>query len=136
MAEVSYALSLKQPWATLLARGLKSIEVRRWSTTRTGRVLIHAARVSDTRPEAWRHLPPEYRAEAEIVGGFIGRADLKTCVPYPTLADFVRDQELHLNDPSWFEPGLFGFQFTAPNVIPFRRYAGWMRFFPVDEAVA
>src|SRR5207245_2747235 len=34
MPEVRYALSLKQPWATLLVHGLKSIEVRRWSTPR------------------------------------------------------------------------------------------------------
>ncbi len=52
-----YAISLKQPWATLLVHGLKTIEVRRWSTPRRGRVLIHAAGVPDERAEAWRLVP-------------------------------------------------------------------------------
>jgi hypothetical protein len=64
-----HALSLKQPWATLLVHGLKSIEVRRWSTPRRGRVLIHAARIPDNRPEAWRHVPRELREQAEVVQG-------------------------------------------------------------------
>src|SRR4051794_31022472 len=59
MAEVEYALSLKQPWAALLVHGVKTIEVRRWPTARRGRVLIHAARVPDDRPEAWSRVPEE-----------------------------------------------------------------------------
>ena len=62
MAEVCYALSLKQPWATLLVHGLKTIEIRRWPTRRRGRVLIHAARVPDPQPWAWEQLPPHLRA--------------------------------------------------------------------------
>ena len=56
-----YALSLKQPWAALLVHGGKTIEVRRWATSRRGRILIHAARVPDPRPEAWTQVPPELR---------------------------------------------------------------------------
>jgi len=93
-----YGLSLKQPWAALLANGHKTIEVRRWPTARRGRILIHAARVPDERPEAWALVPPH-----------------------------------HLNDPAWFQPGLFGFTFTHLTVLPFRTYPGWMRFFPVDD---
>ena len=37
MAEIDYALSVKQPWATLLVHGLKTIEVRAWPTARRGR---------------------------------------------------------------------------------------------------
>src|SRR5437773_1981197 len=71
MSEVRYALSVRQPWATLLVQGLKSIEVRSWWVPRSGRILIHAARIVDTRPEAWRHVPRALRAEAEeaIAGG-------------------------------------------------------------------
>src|SRR5262245_61764820 len=32
-----FALSVKQPWASLLVHGLKTIEVRRWPTARRGR---------------------------------------------------------------------------------------------------
>ncbi len=132
-----FALSLKQPWATLLARGRKTVEVRRWPTARRGRVLIHAARVPDARPEAWRHVSPELLAEARVVGGIIGVADLTACVAYRTRDAFALDQERHLNDLSWYEgPVLYGFTFANAEVLPFRRYAGWMRFFEVKDAPA
>jgi len=37
------ALSIKQPWATLIASGIKDVENRTWSTNYRGRVLIHAS---------------------------------------------------------------------------------------------
>jgi ASCH domain len=134
MAEVRYALSLKQPWATLLVHGLKSIEVRRWSTPRLGRVLIHAARILDTRPEAWRHVPRELREHAEMVQGIVGSAELVGCREYGNPEAFAADAALHLNDASWFQPPvLYGFRFADPQRLPFRRYLGWMRFFKVEE---
>ena len=134
MAKVRYALSLKQPWATLLVHGLKTIEVRRWPTPRLGPILIHAARIPDKRPEAWRHVPRELREHAEMVQGIIGSAELTGCRAYRNLDSFVKDQALHLNEPDWFQPPvLYGFTFANAQLLPFRRYLGWMRFFPVDE---
>ena len=128
-----YALSLKQPWATLLVHGLKSIEVRRWPTARRGRILIHAAKVSDERPEAWAHVPEELHEAAQLVGGIIGAGELIQCVGYRTLDSFVRDQGKHLNEPAWFElPILYGFIFTNLSAQPFHPCPGWMRFFPVE----
>ena len=40
------AITIKQPWASLIAAGLKDIENRTWKTNFRGRVLIHAAKVS------------------------------------------------------------------------------------------
>ena len=129
-----FALSLKQPWAALLAHGLKTIEVRRWPTARRERILIHAARVPDERREAWAHVPPEVLPAAQLVGGIIGIGDLTDCVDYCNLADFAADQARHLNEPAWFEePVLYGFVFANLSVLPFRRYPGWMRFFPVKD---
>lgn len=128
-----YALSLKQPWAALLVHGLKTIEVRKWPTGRRGRILIHAARVPDDRPEVWQLVPPEARETAELRGGMIGVGELVGCLTYRTLEEFVRDRALHLNDPAWFvKPPLYGFKFTDLSVLPFRPYSGWMRFFPVE----
>ena len=47
------AMSVKQPWAALLVAGLKTIEVRTWSARQRGRVLIHAGKFADDRPEGW-----------------------------------------------------------------------------------
>jgi ASCH domain len=137
LAVTQYALSLKQPWAALLAHGHKTIEVRKWPTARRGRVLIHAARVSDLRPEAWRHVPEELREQAQLLGGILGEADLIDCVPYRTVEAFTADQLRHLNEPDWFAPPvLYGFVFRNVQSVPFRRYPGWMRFFAVEDPAA
>jgi hypothetical protein len=128
-----YALSLKQPWAALLANGRKTIEVRRWPTARRGRILIHAARVPDERPEAWALVPSHLLEMARLTGGILGAGNLTGCLPYRSLEAFVADRPRHLNEPAWFRPGLFGFTFTKLTVLPFRAYPGWMRFFSVDD---
>jgi hypothetical protein len=131
---LEYALSIKQPWATLLVHGIKTIEVRRWLTPRRGRVLIHAARIPDPREAGWLLVPAKLRSEAQVVGGIIGAADLTDCLIYRNLADFAADQERHRNDPAWFEPPvLYGFRFGNMTPIPFRRFPGWVRFFPVAD---
>ena len=129
-----YALSLKQPWATLLVYGLKTIEVRRWPTARRGPILIHAARVSDHRPEAWDKLPLELHDAARLLGGIIGEGELTGCVEYASSESFAADRERHLNDAHWFQPPkLYGFTFARLKPRPFRTYPGWMRFFEVKE---
>jgi hypothetical protein len=99
-----YALSLKQPWATLLVRGRKTVEVRRWPTARRGRVLIHAAQVPDDRPEGWALVPAELQEEARLLGGIVGAGDLWSCIGYRSVQAFTADQARHLNEPSWFKP--------------------------------
>ena len=44
------ALTLHQPWATLVARGIKQVETRSWSTTYRGQLAIHA---SVRQPAIW-----------------------------------------------------------------------------------
>src|SRR5262245_48875861 len=107
-----HALSLKQPWAALLAHGRKTIEVRKWPTARRGRVLIHASRVPDERPEAWQHVPPELTESAHLFGGILGAGEVIGCKVYRHLEAFTADQAQHLNEPAWFEaPALYGFTF-------------------------
>lgn len=48
-------LTLHQPWATLIALGVKTIETRSWQTHYRGPVAIHAAaRPARTAPNPWR----------------------------------------------------------------------------------
>jgi hypothetical protein len=127
-----FALSIKQPWATLIVHGLKTIEVRRWSTPRRARILIHAARIPDERAQAWAHVPAELLSLAKKGGGIIGEANLTECVAYRSLDTFTADQMRHLNEPEWYVgPVMYGFVFANPTVVPFRKYPGWMRFFSV-----
>ena len=39
-----FALTLQQPWATLVALGINRIETRSWATAYRGHLLIHASR--------------------------------------------------------------------------------------------
>ena len=130
------ALSVKQPWAALIVAGVKLVEVRTWSARRRGRVLIHAGKVPDERPEAWVHVTtPELRAATEPRGGIVGEAELVGCRYYDTAEAFAADAGLHLNDPGWFTPPrLYGFEFRTARPLPFRRYAGFTMFFKVEES--
>lgn len=127
------ALSLKQPWAALLAAGVKTVEVRRWTTAYRGRLLIHAARVADDRPEAWACVPDGLREASRLEGGIVGVGTLESVKVYRTAEAFAADRGRHLNEPSWFEErGLFGLAFTGLSPLPFRRVPGYVRLFEVE----
>lgn len=128
-----HALSLKQPWATLLVHGVKRIEVRRWPTHFRGRLLIHAAQRPDDRPEAWRHVPAHLAEMAQRCGGIIGAGELYDCKCYGSAAGFAADQELHLNDPAWFVAGgLYGLCFRDTGPLPFHPVRGYVRIFQLE----
>jgi hypothetical protein len=134
-----HALSVKQPWAGLLVLGHKTIEVRRWSHRRRGRVLIHAAGLRDEREEAWRRfeglLAPEKGEWLLQDGGIIGVGEVVECREYCTLEQFIQDQAHHLNPPSWFEPPMYGFVFRNPVPLRFQPLAGQVRFFKVPDGL-
>ena len=57
-------LTLKQPWATLVAEGIKKYEFRSWKTNYRGTVLIHAgARVDKKEMGRFKSLNLEYPAK-------------------------------------------------------------------------
>lgn len=129
---VEYALSIKQPWAALLVHGVKTIEVRSWSTMRRGRVLIHAGRVPDSREQGWKLVTSEIQETAKLRGGIIGAAELVRCKSYTSLEEFTADQQYHRNDSEWFQPPcLYGFHFIQMKRLSFRRLSGSVRFFSV-----
>lgn len=71
------ALSITEPYASLILEGKKHIETRSWYTGYRGRILIHA---SATRiPKEWRHLLP--LIEEPRNGYILCSADLTHCIP-------------------------------------------------------
>jgi len=80
------ALSIRQPWAFLIASGVKDIENRKWKTPFRGRFLIHAS-LGMTRleydetaefAETQGIIVPEFDDLAR--GGIIGEAEITDCV--------------------------------------------------------
>jgi len=134
---VPIALSLKQPWATLLVLGYKTIEIRTWKTRLRGRVVIHASRIPDERLEAWKLVldlvPPEYGELFRQGGGIIGMADITDCLEYRTLESFTADQERHRNLPEWFQAPMYGYVFANPVRLAYRRFPGNSRLFNVPD---
>ncbi len=127
------ALSLKQPWATLVAHGLKTIEIRRWATDRRGRIYIHASKVPDSRTEAWAWLPDELKRATTTLGGLVGSVEITGCIPYATLTAFRADRRLHFNHESWYlPPVMYGFVLAHAKPVAFRPVVGNIKFFSVE----
>jgi hypothetical protein len=132
MVKSFQALSVKQPWAALIVHGLKSIEVRSWSTRQRGLILIHASRQVDQRREGWNRLPPEAGVTVERLGGVIGMVEITDCLAYRSKHAFQSDCSRHLNEPDWYqERGLYGFVLAKPRLVPFIELPGWVKFFSV-----
>lgn len=115
------ALSIKQPWATMILCGPKHVENRTWETNYRGRLLIHAGKNIDR--EAIRRFSAIYSFD-ELPSGILGVCDLVN------VSRMVRS--------SWHEVGMVGFylgnvrRFKQP--IPFK---GRLGIFDVpDELVA
>ena len=133
MARKLPTLSLKQPWAALVAHGQKTIEIRSWSADLRGWILIHASRQEDERPAAWRHVGDDVAATTQLRGGIIGAARLADCIGYRSRSAFAVDRKRHLNHADWFKkPVLYGFVLEDARVLPFHKVPGWVKFFEVD----
>jgi hypothetical protein len=88
-----YALSVSQPWASLLILGIKRLETRCWHTAHRGPLLIHASR---NFPRAGRMLCAHEPIRAALAAAGVEhwrqlplRAVLGTC----DLVDCVRAEE-------------------------------------------
>lgn len=69
-------LTIKQPFATLIAEGLKEYEFRTWKTKYRGEFLIHAGKGVDKKAmERYKHLGLDYPT-----GCIIAKCTLTDCV--------------------------------------------------------
>jgi len=100
-------LSIRQPWADLIARGVKTIEVRFWrrpvKLDLPRRIALHASKTPDM--DAFRYLLRHRRAV--FAGGpvfykrgaIIGTAKLVEIRKYANPDEFNADADAHLNPP-------------------------------------
>ena len=81
------ALTIQQPYASLIALGLKTIETRSWSTRHRGRIAIHAgaAVAEDADKRCWSGiestLGPRLAQPVIPTGAVIATAKIADCVP-------------------------------------------------------
>jgi ASCH domain-containing protein len=124
------ALSVRQPWASYLAAGLKTIELRSWSTPHRGWLWIHAGKKID--PVAMKLLG--LSAEDFSCGGLIGLAKLETCLAINSEAHWLRCQGDHLS-PGWYSGPCFGWRFSdAIALADIITCQGELRLFHLSQA--
>ncbi|MFE2861008.1 ASCH domain-containing protein [Sphingobacterium multivorum] len=83
-------LSIKQPWASLIAHGIKDIENRTWATKYRGTIYIHASAkfAGDINniftDDQWEVMGEDMRSSMVIkdfpFGAIIGKVDIVDCV--------------------------------------------------------
>ena len=107
------ALTIKQPWATLIIAGHKKYEFRTWQTKYRGKILIHAGMSANK----------EYLLEYEeynldyIKGAIIGEATLVDCI----LVDEEFNQELYKMNPTIYGNNHVGiYAWKLENVIKYK----------------
>jgi hypothetical protein len=111
------ALSIRQPFATLLCLGLKQYETRTWRTDHRGPVALHASAIFDVPARQLCVQTPirellwsaGYRTPLALpLGKILGVAMLADCVPTTHLRG-ITDDQLRLGD---FRPGRWAWCFT------------------------
>jgi hypothetical protein len=123
---MTLALSIRQPWASLILLAGKDIENRTWETRVRGPILIHAAK-GMTRQEYTEALDfasavgafmstSRFSFDRLPRGGIIGSVNLVDCV--------------YQSDSPWFQ-GPYGFVLRDPKPLPFVPVKGQLGFFDV-----
>jgi hypothetical protein len=101
------ALTLTQPWATLVAIGAKAVETRSWSTSHRGDLAIHAAkgfpawarRLCWQGPFAHALIGAGYTTWQELpVGEVVAEVQLVDVVPTISIRFRLSEQELAFGD--------------------------------------
>lgn len=113
------AISIKQPWASLIIEGIKDIENRNWFTYHRGILYIHTGKGFDLQgAKLVSELYPEYKKIIEqskrIRGGIIGHVHITDCVT--------------IHKSCWFH-GEYGFVLKSPKKIDFHEMKGQLGIF-------
>lgn len=117
------ALTLMQPWATLMAVGAKRIETRSWPTAIRGEVAIHASKtfprdaIDLIFTEPYRSVLGEagLRGVSQLpLGAIVAVGDFIDCVPTANLVVGLDDLEFDFGN---YEPGRYGFVFRGIRIL-------------------
>jgi hypothetical protein len=132
------ALSLIQPWATLVVLGDKQVETRSWKTDYRGRVAVHASKNfpatarafafagAAARPLARHDLDPHDLPR----GAIIGTVEIVDVLPAHQVESDLTETELALGN---FGPDRFAWILAYPRQIEPIPYKGALGLFEVPD---
>ncbi len=101
-------LSLRQPYASWVIQGKKTIELRSWNTKYRGELFIHASGKHSTLP----------------TGAILGSVELIGVKEYADEKQFLKDKDKHLAGDSWnlpFAKKPFKYGFILKNPKPLKK---------------
>lgn len=90
------ALSIKEPWASLIIEGKKTIELRTWSINYRGPILIHRSGKNS---------------------GIVGTMEIMDIIEIESLGQFRSLREKHHAPDTFYKEGLYGW--ILKNAKPF-----------------
>ena len=128
MSNPTKALSIRQPWASLIAHGIKDIENRTWKTNFRGRIYIHVSatkkfNINLTDDQTVKAFPVLTTAANGTMpfGAIIGEVDIVDCV---------------MNHPSiWAEKGVYNWVLENPVLYdkPIENVKGKLSFWEFNK---
>lgn len=108
------AITLWQPWATLVALGMKQYETRAWATYYRGDMAIHAAGKGSFHP-TYMELPgikkyaPDLKIEHLVFGAVLAIVDMTDCIEIDQyLIQKISHMEMAFGE---WQPGRYAWQF-------------------------
>ena len=108
------ALTIKQPWATLIMQGDKRFEFRSWQTKYRGDLLIHARKGIDK--EAMKRLEKYLRKELPY-GKILGKVKLVDCIKMsPEFKELLLKENSDIYTKSCFQEN-YGWQVSYVEVF-------------------
>lgn len=130
------ALSIMQPWASLIVRGIQKVENRSWSTAHRGPLLIHAPKKIDYKfVEDYKEYNEGKIAKRLELHGItmvellqFSRIQNGGVIGAVNLVKVVKERP---GDPFFF--GEYGFLFSNPMRLPLRRYKGKLKIFEIPD---
>ena len=117
------AISVKQPWASLIIEGIKPVENRKWKAGYHGPLLIHASKNFDQKGADYLRVIQNAKIRKivedskSLRGGIIGQVEMVDC---------VKDYN------SWWFSGPYGFVVKNPVKLDFYECKGKLNFFDVE----
>ena len=121
------ALSIKQPWASLIAHGIKNIENRNWKTHFRGRIYIHASAKIFTffkgenlafPTNQWEDIDKsidvnqlEQRDKLFLTSAIIGEVDIVDCV---INHESIWAEKTDFNEVGWTEKPIWNWVLANP----------------------
>lgn len=104
------AITIKQPWASLIVHGIKDIENRTWRTNFRGRVLIHSSGSYGKKFKV--NLTDEQAKEAFTT---IAKECMFGCLPFGSIIGSIEIVDCVQNHPSiWADKGVYNWVLANP----------------------